>query len=348
MHPATADQGISMSTLFQGPMIADGVFDDVESLHDVLCRRFLTGRMGTDYNWAGSSEVGQDNVVLGVRSFATPDFDLSRLWLSESRWNTMVRQYLDPAALDQTLAMVDTHLSKSKRKSGTATLRMLPGDAVSADLDMQLDDPGAVELQTNLVEASRSGRQVRRRWGSCMLALTYRNVPRPTVSLTSRTSYFGYLAIMDIMVANVFAQKCGELTGYDPAEMQFLWHVDLAQYHGFRCLAIPTMNRRLLHALDKYVDNEALWAKAKAEGRIGWYKTLVGYRRILRSDRAGLLYGDESFSSFCRVRRRFHTEVHGYDYAKQFEGGSRIGSVNAFKPLPALAAASLDFSAIGR
>lgn len=329
-------------------MIADGVFDTADDMHDHMCRTFLTGRMGEQYNWSGSSEVGQDNVVLGVRSFTTPDFDLSNLWLSESRWNTMVRQYINPEALDHTLSMVDSHLSKSKRKSGTATLRMVGDPDEDWDNPEEWDDPGPVELQTNLVVGRRSGRQVRRRWGSCMLALTYRNVPHPTVSLTSRTTYFGYLALLDIMVANVFAQKCGELTGYDPGEMRFVWHIDLAQYHGFRCLAIPTMNRRLLHALDKYVDRDDLWAKAKAEGRVGWYKTLVGYRRILRSDRAGLLYGDESFSSFCRVRRRFHTQVHGYDYAAQFNGGTRLGGVNAFKPLPSLAAASLDFSAIGR
>jgi hypothetical protein len=184
-----------------------------------------------------------------------------------------------------------------------------------------------------------------------MLALTYRNVPHPTVVLTSRTTYFGYLAMMDVMVANVFARMCGEITGIAPDEMQFVWHINLAQYHGFRSLAFPTGQTKMLRALNQYVDDPAKCQTARENGRHGWYKTLIGYRRILKSDREGRLYGDESFSSFARTRRRFHTEVHGYEYAQQFAGGSRIGGVNgvgAFKPLPALWATDLDFSALER
>jgi len=321
-------------------------YSGVVEMHDVTCRALFRGRLGTDYNWSGSSEVGLDNVTLGVRSFATPTYDLSRLWLTQSRWNTMVRQYINPEALDDTLGMVQTHLAKSKRKSGTATLRMMPTDE-------EMDEPSeeVVDLQTNLVQGKKSGRQVRRRWGSCMLAMTYRNVPHPTVTLTSRTTYFGYLAIMDAMVANVFAQKCGEITGFDPAEMRFVWHINLAQYHGFRSLAFPAGDKHFLDRLNTYVDDNRAWAVAKKQGRIGLLRTLTGYRRILKSDRAGVLYGDESFSSFCRVRRRFHTEILGYEYAQQFNGGSRIGGehgVNAFRPVPKLLAKTLNFSAIGR
>lgn len=318
-------------------------YDSVEEMHDMTCRALFRGRLGIDYNWSGSSEVGLDNVTLGVRSFGIPDYDLSRLWLTQSRWNMMVRQYINPTALDDTLGMVETHLAKSKRKSGTATLRLMPTDE-------EMDEPSeeVVDLQTNLVQGKKSGRQVRRRWGSCMLALTYRNVPHPTVTLASRTTYFGYLAIMDAMVANVFAQKCGAITGFDPNEMRFVWHINLAQYHGFRSLAFPAGDKQFLDRLNTYVDDERAWAIAKKEGRLGLLRTLVGYRRILKSDRADVLYGDESFSSFCRVRRRFHTQVLGYEYAQQFNGGTRLGGVNAFKPVPSLPAKSLTFSAIGR
>lgn len=323
-------------------MLNSFVYDTVDEMHERTCLNLFRGTMGVEYNWSGSSEVGIDNLTLGVQSFAVPEVDLSRLWLTQSRWNTMVRQYIDPVSLDQTLGMVESHLTKSRRKSGTATLRLTP----TVD---DFDNPEEViELQTNLVQGKKSGRQVRRRWGSCMLALTYRNVPQPTVVLTSRTTYFGYLAIMDVMVANVFAQKCGDIVGINPAEMRFVWHINLAQYHGFRSLAYPAGNPRLMKFLDQCVDDEAKWKKLKSEGRIGILRTLTGYRRILQSDRAGRLYGDESFSSFCRVRRRFHTQVHGLEYASQFNGGTRIGSTKAFAPVPSLSAESLSFSAIGR
>lgn len=339
-----ASTTVRLSWMGSRPVLNSFTYDDVDDMHETVCSGFFRGRMGEEFNWVGSSEVGLDNVTLGVRSFAVPDYDLADLWLTQSRWNTMVRQYVNPDALDATLGMVQDHLAKNKRKSGTATLRLTP----TVD---DFDEPEeVVELQTNLVRGKKSGRQVRRRWGSCMLALTYRNVPHPTVVLTSRTTYFGYLAIMDAMVANVFAQKCGDIVGIDPAEMRFVWHINLAQYHGFRSLAYPAGNPRFLKFLDQCVDNEAKWNKLKSEGRMGVLRTLTGYRRILRSDREGVLYGDESFSSFCRVRRRFHTQVHGYQYASQFNGGTRLGTrgVNAFKPVPSLPAESLTFSAIGR
>lgn len=335
----------SLSTVASA-LLNQFTFDDVEDMHEEMCRGFALGRLDTHFNWVGSSEVGLDNVTIGIRSFVTPDYDMSKLWLAQSRWNTMVRQYVNPKALETTLGMVTDHLAKSKKKAGTATLRL-------KTTDDDFDDPGAevIDLRTNLVEGKKSGRQVRRRWGSCMLALTYRNVPHPTVVLTSRTTYFGYLAMMDVMVANVFGQLCGDIVGISPADMRFVWHINLAQYHGFRSLAYPTGDRKILRAMDRYVDDLDKCAEARAQGRHGWYKTLIGYRRILKSDREGRAYGDESFSSFARTRRRFHTEVHGYEYAQQFAGGSRIGGdngVGAFKPLPSLMASTLDFSALER
>lgn len=324
-------------------MLNSFTYDTVDDMHETMCSALFRGRFGQELTWVGSSEVGIDNVTLGVRSFAIPDYDLATLWLTQSRWNTMVRQYINPDALDATLGMVQDHLAKSKRKSGTATLRFTPTDE-------ELDEAGAevIELQTNLVQGKKSGRQVRRRWGSCMLAMTFCRAPYPTVTLTSRTTYFGYLAIMDAMVANVFAQKCGAIVGVEPEDMRFVWHINLAQYHGFRSLAYPASNPRMLKFLNQSVDDEAKWKQLKTDGRMGVLRTLTGYRRILQSDRAGTLYGDESFSSFCRVRRRFHTEVKGFDYASQFNGGTRIGTTKAFNPVPSLPAGSLNFSAIGR
>jgi hypothetical protein len=77
----------------------------------------------------------------------------------------------------------------------------------------------------------------------------------------------------------------------------------------------------------------------------GYRKCLDGYARILASDRAGKLYGDEAFSSFARVRRRFHVEAFGVDYANQFAGGSRNrGGKGAFPPLPDTFVRNLDLS----
>jgi hypothetical protein len=88
-------------------------------------------------------------------------------------------------------------------------------------------------------------------------------------------------------------------------------------------------------------------ALPKVGHQVGWRKALDGYARIKKSDDAGTLYGDESFSSFARVRRRFHTEVFGTEYAAQFEGGTRNrGGKKGFAELPDLFVRDLSFSAL--
>jgi hypothetical protein len=322
-------------------MLNQFIFDTVPQMHDSMCRRFFVGKLGEDYNWAGTSEVGMDNVTLGVRSFGY-NTDLKDLWLTSHRWNMMVRQYIDPGALETTLNMVDMYLSKKgKAKRGISTLRLLPAP-FDDELDQTSSDVGE-ELRTKMVKSWNAGRQMSRRWGSCMLTLTYRNVPHPTVTLNSRTSYFGYLALMDITVAQVFARMCGELVGVEPEEMRFVWQLNLAQSHGFRCLAWSLSRPDYKAKLDKYVHNRE---KVNRLVHAGLYKQLIGYRKIVTFDEQGVLYGDEKFASYSRVRRRFHTEVMGYDYGLQFEGGEHTTKTNRVKPLPSLYTADLDFSAL--
>lgn len=289
--------------------------------HEQMCERLAFGDTpGTDYDWTHGTEVGLHNVAIGCRSFAY-NFDLKRLWLPRSRWTMMVRQYIDPEALDDCLAKVEDRLVGKGR--------------------------GIAVLRTRLVQGRGTGRSVRRRWGSCMLSLSYRTNPVPTVSMHSRTTYFGYLAGMDIAVAHAFARECSDITGISTGDMQFVWTLDLAQFHGFRSLAWMLGDREILDDMDKAVDKRSHWSARIEQGnQPGWRKALDGYARILKSDRAGVLYGDESFSSFARVRRRFHTEVYGPKYAAQFVGGSRYGGKGSFPPLPSVMSSTLNLRSV--
>jgi hypothetical protein len=276
---------------------------------------------GSDYDWTHGTEVGLHNVIIGCRSFAW-SFDLKRLWIPPTRWTMMVRQYIDKGELDDCLAKVDDRLIGRGR--------------------------GIAVLRTRTVQGRGTGRGVRRRWGSCMLNLSYRTNPTPTVSLHSRTTYFGYLAALDVTVAHVFARACGEITGINPEAMQFIWTLDLAQFHGFRSLAWALGDEGIRADLNRDVDNRFTFSPRMAPGnQPGYRKALDGYARILTSDRAGKLYGDEAFSSFARIRRRYHTEVHGVEYAQQFAGGSRNrGGKEPFPPLPSTPSDTLTFDAL--
>lgn len=300
-------------------MITALQFADANVMHERMCERLMFGeRMGRDWDWVHGTEVGLHNVAIGCNSFDWW-FDLRRLWIPRTRWSMMVRQYLTGEDLDDCLSKVADRLTGRGR--------------------------GIAVLRTRTVEGRGSGRNVRRRWGSCMLSLSYRTNPTPTVSLHSRTTYFGYLAALDITVANVFARLCGDITGVSPEEMQFVWTLDLAQFHGFRSLAWPLGSPRYKQMMDDKVDSRMSWSARAVDGnKPGWRKALDGYARILSCDRPGKLYGDEKFSSFNRVRRRFHTEVMGLEYAQQFAGGARY--VGPFNPLPSVPSSTLDFTSL--
>lgn len=296
-------------------------FPDATTMHERMVRKLMLGdRLGKDYDWVYGTEVGLHNMTLGVESFDW-SYDLSRLWMPRSRWTMMVRQYIDPDDLADWKAKIDDRLKGRGR--------------------------GIAVLRTRTVQGKGTGRGVRRRWGSCMLDVSFRSNPVPTLTLNSRTTYFGYLAAMDITVAHALACEAGNIVGVHPADMQFVWTLQLAQFHGFRSLAWPLSDPELKARMDADVDNRMAF-KYKGPGAMpGYRKALDGYERILKSDRAGKLYGDEAFSSFARVRRRFHTEVMGNGYGDQFIGGSlNRGGHSPFPKLPELHTDTLDLSVL--
>src|SRR5262245_11988822 len=106
------------------------------------------------------------------------DFDLKNLWLTKSRWSMMVRQYLDPVELVNWI-------------NKTAQLINWGGRGISM-------------MRTKVVQprgGKAMGNKESRRWGSCMLAISYKAMPAPQITLYSRTSYLGYLSGMDLSVA---------------------------------------------------------------------------------------------------------------------------------------------------
>lgn len=299
-------------------------YDTATELHEAMCTKLMFGtEYGVDYDWTHGTEVGLHNVILGAKSFDW-EFDLKRLWLGESRWNTMVRQYIDKDNLDHWASMIEDRLKGPGR--------------------------GIAVLRTNTVQGRGTGRNVRRRWGSCMLSFSFRSNPIPTLTMHSRTTYFGYLAAMDMTVGHALASVAGDIVGIDPSDMQFVWNIELAQFHGFRSLAWALGNPDIKSRMDRDVPNRLSFptsykAAAAAGTAVGYRKALDGYARLLKSDQNNVLYGDESFSSFCRVRRRFHAEVMGAEYAAQFNGGNLRGKpVHAFAPLPSCDIWNLDLS----
>jgi hypothetical protein len=285
-------------------------------LHESMCRRMMLGR---EFDHVPGNDGVQLHDFVGTCSSFELDYDLKRLWIPASRWRMMVRQYLDANDVATWLDKIGSHL--------------VPG--------MKNKSRGVAYLRTKTVQGYGTGKGVRRRWGSCMIAMSYRTNPTPQITLISRTTYFGYLALLDMSVAHALGREVSKIVDIPVEEMQFRWCIEQAQFHGFRSLAWALGDPEIKALMDDDIPSR-LSISPKVDP--GYRRALDGYERILKSDRAGKLYGDEAYSSFARVRRRFHTEVYGPDYAAQFDGGKRRTS--PFAPLPSLYVSDLDLSAL--
>lgn len=262
-----------------------------------------------------SSSVQLHNVFAAADSFVWNN-DLKTWWVSPARWNTLVRQYLNPTTLD-------TYIN-------------------AIDMKLPLGKPGVAVMRTNNIGARSNKGASWRTWGACILSVSYRSKPAPQITLHSRACYMGFLAVCDISVAHVIGQLIGERLGIDIADMKFVWHLESAQFHPYKSmpwyLSDPARADELLNGEIKPNDPPALRNAAKTADM------------FYNKDDDGVLYGDERFSQTQRARKRFHTEVHGYGYGKPFEGGEFLppSQRNQFKPLPSTPTSTLTFDAVYR
>ena len=292
-------------------------FDNLLSLHDGLCRDLLYAPALSLDN-VNSVDVQKHNVLAFAKSLEYPTH-LSRVWCSEQRWNTMIRQYLDPSATTEWLDTIESAFPSSKR--------------------------GIAVLRTNTVEKRRGGKGTTRRWGSCMLSLSFRRIPYPQITLHSRTSYLGYLSLLDLGVAHVAGLEVSKRTGIPVEEMSFCWSLEMAQFHGFRCLAFPLGDPQEFKRFKKFGKNKTDAELREYPGfRLAWKQ----YQKIREMDKSDFQYSQQTFSSSRRVRKRFHTETLGLDYANRFAVGDNLRSDHrAYNKLPYVPFSELTFKAIG-
>lgn len=287
---------------------------DMDSLHDKMCRGMIYASAGEldSYN---STEATRTTVI-GEADSMVLNAELRRLWVPESRWRMMARQYIDPEAFDAWLAGIeDRFVSRGKNR-------------------------GAQVLRTNVVKPRVGGKGTVRSLGSCMLSLSFSMMPTPKVVLHSRTSYMGYLSLLDMNTAYTAARYISQIVGIPEEEFQFVWFLESMQYHAFRTLAFPLGEKEERKEFLQVVGDEkypATWPNKKH--LIKWQT----------QDKEGVLYSGMPFTSYRRVRKRYHTEVKGYDFADRFTDHSTGKSDHrAYAPLPSTRLADVDFSAIGR
>jgi len=284
----------------------------------------------------------QRHNVMGIADSMEWEFDLKSMWLTGSRWTMMVRQYLDGEAVQTWIDLCTSKIGVKGR--GTAVLRT----------KVVKPRGGAATGHTN---------KETRRWGSCMLSLSYKAIPQPTITLHSRTSYLGYIGALDLSVAWMAAKYLAHELGLKPTDFKFVWMIESIQWHNFKSLAFMLNNpnesirkdyRRLMlkpiRELGAVEEAQLLRSPALKLSR----KWLT---KVRKEDQAGLTLGDMTYNTYRRIRRRWHTEVLGYEKAKQFEGwsyykkgpkeGEQKEFFKAYQPLPSVNIHDLDFKCIG-
>ena len=281
-------------------------YTDLSHIRRVYPRKLIYARP-EELDMVTSMDVQLHDQVVKADSCAY-DHDLKNTWVTMSRWNSLIRQYLDPEALDGWLDMIEQKLGTKKR--------------------------GLSFMRTKQVAIRKNGTgREWRRWGSCMLGFGYRSKPHPRLTMHSRTTYLGYVGELDLAVAHVLAREIGKRIGLEPEDIGFTWFIEAAQMHRFKSMAwwFNPEQEKDLEKLLKHKPTKAL--KARAPGLYYAAKQLEDDRRW---DAEGIRYLDMSFSQQVRVRRRYHTEVHGPEYGKQFEGGSRNRATSMAKAAPVL------------
>lgn len=302
-----------MLNAFQAPTLT--------SLHDKLTAR-LVHATEDRLDFVSSVDVQLHNTISYADSLEW-EFDFKDLWLTPSRWTMMIRQYLEGEDVVEWIDKVTDKIGTSGR--GIAVLRTKTVNARG----------GAATGHKN---------KETRRWGSCMLTLSYKAVPRPTITLHSRTSYLGYIAALDLTVAQVAARYLAEEMDIGVEDISFVWYNEALQFHGFKSLAYllnhPDEDRRETY--------RGILLGDEAPDTPGLELAWKWMKKVRKEDEEGVLYKEMSYNTYRRVRRRYHTEVHGYDHALQFETGKGPrGKDRAYQPLPHTLASDMDFRKIG-
>lgn len=238
------------------------------------------------------------------------DYDLKRVWVPPTRWTMMVRQYLDPIAVQQWLDLIEKRLVRGK-KAGRPIFR------------------------TRMVESRTGGKGTVRNLGSCMLTLSVTMDPRPTITMHSRACYIGYLSPLDMAVAYHMGRLAAGVIGIPLEDFRFVWFIETAQMHKFRTIAF---------VLGDEEEQERFLARPSTPEYVANHRSRYHYDLWSQWNAEGVLYEEmPKFVSYQRLRKRWLSERFGYDYAKQFATEKN----KAFQPLPSTPVNTLTFEKIG-
>jgi hypothetical protein len=202
-------------------------------------------------------------------------FDVGEeLWLNVGRWSRLVKEYIDEEKLDLFIKQCQEIIGGESREGATTEFRF--------------KDP------------IRSPKK--HRWGGCLLAASFHGSfsDQPTLTFYSRTSYLGYIGMLDAAIAHVMAREIADPFGECSIEnIKFIWHIASIQLHHFKAMPYvftrPALYRRLKQG------------KFDRDSQPVWWNMRKWYDRIKKDYKQyGVKMIDhEKYGPFKRVKRRW-------------------------------------------
>ena len=208
------------------------------------------------------------------------DFDVGKhLWLNRSRWTRLLRDYLNPERL--TLFLDQARLIYNGEARCGAT--------------------------TNMLMASPVRSPKKHRWGGCMMGMTFRSdgYKHSTLTLYSRTTYMGYIGLLDMAVAHCIARAITP----ELDTVGFRWHISSQQLHCFKTLPYIYSQPDLMKRLEQFTKRR----RGTSRRPPTWVHIVKWYRKVLEHyAKWGVNMLDyEKYGPFRRIKRRW-LEYKGY------------------------------------
>lgn len=216
----------------------------------------------------------------------TCDYNLDvgkELWLNKGRWSRLMKEYVPIEPLNRFTSQA---------------CEILAGDArLGATANMMFRDPDRFDKK--------------HRWGGCLMGATFRgdNDKSGPAILTfySRTTYMGYMALLDAAIANRTAAQIAKAAGLSLADISFRWHLSSQQLHCFKTLPYVYSQPDLLKQVESLEKRRTLlksdsipptWRNLGA-----WYcKVVDAWAKFKNCDK---MLASEKYGPWKRIKRRW-------------------------------------------
>ena len=207
----------------------------------------------------------------------TCDYELDvgrQLWLNKQRWSRLIREYVAKDALDRFVSQAKEIYTGQARDGATANFLFRDPDRYAK----------------------------KHRWGGCLMGATFRgdkkraHIHTPTLTFFSRTTYIGYMGLLDACIASCMAREITDQT------IAFRWVIASSQLHCFKTLPFIYSQPDLMKKLEKYAKNP------NAPGVPPTWKHMAKwYLKVLKAyDDHGIGMLDvDKYGPFRRIKRRW-------------------------------------------